>query len=526
LGSEKTTKIQRQNMAIINGTSGNDNLVGNNLEDDQISGLQGNDVIRGLSGNDYIKDGSGSDIISGGAGRDFLLFNFESTTTGITVKYTDRLASGTVSGGSGNGTTFNSIEGMGINTSDGDDVIDISALINYPVFSFLNSIYTYGGNDIITASAGRDNIFGGDGNDLINAGDGNDQLFGEAGNDTLNGGNGDDFLDGGEGDDIVNGDDGNDSINLSNGNDTVNAGNGDDTISTYFAKTGNSSVDGGAGTDTLNLSSYSDMDNPVTITATSTVIRASKLGSVSTFTNIERLNINGSYGNDSVNLSKLSGLIKGSYLLGFSGDDRLIGTSLNDEINGGVGNDSLTGGAGADKLYGGKGNPDEKGGADRLAGGLGDDFLSGDSENDVLMGDLGNDSLFGGSGKDILIGVDAKVGFGVGELDKLNGGTERDTFTLGDAVRAYYSDGDIATSGLADYALISDFSLVEKDVIRLNGVAADYTLADASSYGSSGTAIVLTAGQTTGELIGVVSNVAFGSNPAFSLNSASFAYAV
>lgn len=52
-------------MAIINGTAGNDNLLGTN-DDDTISGLDGADIIRG---------GQGDDTLIGGAGNDFFIWN-------------------------------------------------------------------------------------------------------------------------------------------------------------------------------------------------------------------------------------------------------------------------------------------------------------------------------------------------------------------------------------------------------------------------------------------------------------------
>jgi hypothetical protein len=56
-------------MAIINGTTGPDTLVGT-VDDDVINGLSGNDTIDGGDGNDLIFGGSGVDNLSGGNGND------------------------------------------------------------------------------------------------------------------------------------------------------------------------------------------------------------------------------------------------------------------------------------------------------------------------------------------------------------------------------------------------------------------------------------------------------------------------
>ena len=58
-------------MSVINGTSGNDNLVGT-ASNDTISGLDGNDTLSGGSGNDILDGGNGDDILIGGSGNDTL----------------------------------------------------------------------------------------------------------------------------------------------------------------------------------------------------------------------------------------------------------------------------------------------------------------------------------------------------------------------------------------------------------------------------------------------------------------------
>ena len=54
---------------IINGTTGNDNLVGTELRD-RLGGRAGNDVLNGLGGDDRLVGGSDNDTLIGGNGAD------------------------------------------------------------------------------------------------------------------------------------------------------------------------------------------------------------------------------------------------------------------------------------------------------------------------------------------------------------------------------------------------------------------------------------------------------------------------
>jgi len=118
-------------MAIINGTSSNDNgideeeLVGTN-EDDSIYGKAGNDILSGRGGSDALNGGNGNDVLDGGDDTDILL---------------------------------------------GD-----------------------AGNDTLYGHVGNDYLRGHSGDDYLVGGSLNDALFGDKGNDTLWGGSGNDYL--------------------------------------------------------------------------------------------------------------------------------------------------------------------------------------------------------------------------------------------------------------------------------------------------------------------------------------------
>lgn len=167
---------------------------------------------------------------------------------------------------------------------------------------------------------------------------------------------------------------------------------------------------------------------------------------------------------------------------GTSGDDNLLGGASNETINGLVGNDILDG-----------------------AGG-----------NDTLLGGMGNDNLVGNAGNDVLNGVGITATAGTGEMDILNGGAGSDQFVLGDATQVFYDDGVISSVGEVDYAAIADFNVIE-DKIVLHGSASSYQLAELPT----GTGIYQTTGQTTAELIGVVTGV---SPTQLNLTDSSFTY--
>ena len=144
--------------------------------------------------------------------------------------------------------------------------------------------------------------------------------------------------------------------------------------------------------------------------------------------------------------------------------------------------------------------------AEILSGLADDDTLLGEAGNDILVGGIGNDTLIGGEGYDRLIGVDARTRSGLNEVDKLTGGTGADTFVLaqippgGETVN-FYDDGDTATAGTEDYALITDFEL-DIDAISLAGEVSDYSL----GASPQGTGIYVNDG-TSPELIAIVAGI-------------------
>lgn len=133
------TKIFNSTETNYTGTSGNDYIVGNNL-DNTIDGGEGNNIIAGLGGNDLIITGSGNDLISGGDGDDIIF------------------------------------------AGDGNNIISGDAGTDF--------IVAGSGNDIILGGSGDDTIYAGDGDDILSGGDGADAISGEGstkGDETIDG---------------------------------------------------------------------------------------------------------------------------------------------------------------------------------------------------------------------------------------------------------------------------------------------------------------------------------------------------
>ncbi|NJM97330.1 MAG: hypothetical protein HC800_09275 [Phormidesmis sp. RL_2_1] len=88
-----------------------------------------------------------------------------------------------------------------------------------------------------------------------------------------------------------------------------------------------------------------------------------------------------------------------------------------------------------------------------------------------------NGSNSSGIGSDEWLGRPYNVLFGDGDgIDMLIGGGSRDLFILGVADKMAYDDGDAASEGLSDYAMLQNFEADGTDLIRLSGSRNDYVL--------------------------------------------------
>jgi Ca2+-binding RTX toxin-like protein len=124
--------------------------------------------------------------------------------------------------------------------------------------------------------------------------------------------------------------------------------------------------------------------------------------------------------------------------------------------------------------------------------------LVGNSVNNTLIGGGGNDSLFGGDGNDTLQG---NTTYGLNEIDTLTGGGGNDLFALASASYIYYNDYNASLSGLADYALITDFTQGSDNLLLKSGQT--YYLGSSGVAGVSGTGLYLETGATD-ELIAII----------------------
>jgi Ca2+-binding RTX toxin-like protein len=454
--------------ANLNGTGNNlDNgIVGNN-GDNTLNGGAGFDVLEGGDGDDTLFGGDNDDILRGGDNDDILR------------------------GGDGDDILRG---GDGIDSLDGGlgtDTITESGNVNFVLTN--TTLNGLGIDTLISIESAI--LAGGIGNNTLNA------ISFNLGSVTLGGNGGDDLLIGGSQTDFLFGGDGNDTIAAKLGNDTVNGGNGTDVVTekadVNFILTNGTLT--GLGTDTL--------------------------------TSIESAILTGGVGNNT--LSAIAFTLGSVTLNGASGNDVLRCGSGNDTLTGGLGNDSISGGSGIDtlkesgnvsftltnnsltglgtdtlagmnlaNLTGGVGNNS----FNALAFTLGSVTLNGNAGNDVLRGGFANDFLLGGDGNDVLRG--AGNNNGVGSIDTLTGNAGNDNFILSDSLTVFYNDGNNATSGLLDYALITDFNSAQ-DKIQLEGAANRYVLDSSAIAGITGTSIYLDtngsgAFNSTDELIAVV----------------------
>ncbi|MEO0866999.1 MAG: M10 family metallopeptidase C-terminal domain-containing protein [Cyanobacteria bacterium J06642_11] len=470
-----------RNFENIHTGDGADIVIGTN-DANRIYTNEGNDFISALAGNDYIYAGDGMDTIYGGADNDFISGgsgdDFMDGGSGIdTVDYRHWDGGGTYNlsteVASFSGYYTEEIRNFeNIYTGDGADIVIGT--------NDANRIYTYEGNDFISALAG---------NDFVSAGAGMDTVYGGAGDDFISGGSGDDFMDGGSGIDTVDYRhwDGGGTYNLSSeiasfagyyseeirnfeniytgdGNDTVIGTNDANRIYTYegndfiSALAGNDIIYAGAGDDYVSSGSGDDF-------------------------------MDGGTGVDTVDYRHWSS--GGTYDL--TAETATFAGYYTEEIRN---FENINTGAGMDDITGTSGN-------NRINAGAGNDIINAGNGNDYITGGSGNDTIVGGLGNDTIIGTNYSSQ-GAGEIDTLTSSSygDSDTFVLGQSGRVFYND-----QGETDFAVIQDFDVHDffgdiADKIQLLGSAASYSLSDVSVSGIAGAGI-----HFAGDLIGVVQDV-------------------
>jgi Ca2+-binding RTX toxin-like protein len=408
-----------------------------------------------------------------------------------------------------------------------------------------NTLAGGSGNDSLVGGAGNDSMVGGIGSDTLVGGDGNDSLVGGAATDSMVGGSGNDTFVVDSAADIVSDDSGTDEVQssitytlgdgvenllLTGTGDFVGRGNALDNSIT--GNTGNNLLDGGEGTDTLIGGSGNDtfvVDSTADIVSdTSGTDEVQSTISYTLGAGVENLvlaassNINGT-GNS------LSNSITGN-----GGNNTLDGGAGADTLDGGVGNDSLVGGMGNDLLDGGMGNDllDGGEGADSMLGGSGDDTFVVDSAADIVSDDSGTDEVQSSISYTLVDGVEnllltgtgdlagtgnevdnlitgnggnntlqGNTTYGLNEIDTLTGGAGNDLFALASATYIYYNDYNASVLGVADYALITDFTQGSDNLLLKSGQT--YYLGSSGVAGVTGTELYLETGATD-ELIAII----------------------
>lgn len=353
-------------MAAIDGTPGDDTLVGTNA----------NDVIRGFGGNDTLIGQGGEDTLIGGTGDDLYFVNsLGDTVTEAANEGRDRvvaLASYVLAANA-------EVETLETGSLSGTDAIDLTGsdfanLLNGNAgANHLNAgggddvIQAFGGADYLTGGAGFDILYGGAGDDAYyisdnagdrifeSAGEGFDTvssevnfvipdeseierleagtlfattplvLGGSSSANTIIGNAGDNRLNGYGGDDTLQGLGGNDILIGDEGNDVMYGGTGDDTY--YVDSPGDRIFEfAGEGTDRVatsvsyTLATGASIESLEAITAHETTaidLIGNEFG-------------NRIIGNDGANM--LHGGAGDDVLLGLGGDDLLFGDAGNDRF--------------------------------------------------------------------------------------------------------------------------------------------------------------------------------------------------
>ena len=279
-------------------------------------------------------------------------------------------------------------------------------------------------------------IAGGDGNDSLIGGSGAETLIGGRGNDTIDGSHGNDVAFLGSGDDTFVWDpgDGSDSVEGQSGNDTMvfNGASGAEQIDLsangsrlrLFRDVGKVTMDT-RGVEQVDVNALGGADtvtvNDLTGTGVSgvNVDLAGALGGTAADGQTDRVVVNGSNGNDAINVDGDAGGVKVSGLAttvaiqhqeptdqlavdGLGGNDSISATGLAAQsialtLDGGAGDDTLAGSQGVETLLSGDGNDsvDGNGGNDTAMLGAGDDTFVWDpgDGSDVVEGQDGADTM-------------------------------------------------------------------------------------------------------------------------------------
>ena len=499
----------------INGTSGDDILLGGSGNDTFTTGT-GTDVVLGYGGNDGITlDGAGGKTIDGGAGTNTVAITYSGLaglqdfpTRSLGLDYTLTL----IDANSNTITLKNILDFSVASAADGISVAGKSySFLDYPhelsvepnlevlrcsmhghyhgsvrgvAGDLSNNVFVtydtsalpfnFGGFNTCSTLVNTTNVGSSQGkyplradyqnismtvhgysqSDYVQSSNNVDTIYTYAGNDQVLGANGADIIDLGAGDDIA-------FVTLNDLNeDTLMGGGGVNTLNfsrialiPWFTTSGEASY------------RYWDHDFGITLNLADLLADGSK--SISDFDNI----------------------------VGTEGADTLSGDSNDNALVGGLGSDTLSGGAGNDVLYDDRNAPQSN---EAPRTGLTDIYgqhLS--SASDYAAGD---DILYGGSGADTLVASDGN--------DTLDGGTGADALTGGTGIDTFVIRAGDGGSSVSDADTITDFT-DGTDIIGMSGLNySDLTIEQGTgSYSSH----VVVKKLSSGEFLIIIENVSLSS---------------
>jgi Ca2+-binding RTX toxin-like protein len=300
-----------------------------------------------------------------------------------------------------------------VDAGPGDDAVRIDESNGVFTDSIPTTIVGGEGNDTLIGGSGAETLIGGPGNDTIDGKHGNDVAFLGSGDDTFvwDPGDGSDSVEGQSGNDtmVFNGAPGAEQIDLSANGSRLRLFRdvGKVTMDTHGVEQVDVNPLGGADSVTVNDLTGTDVSGV-------NVDLAGALGGTAGDGQTDRVVVNGTDGNDAINVNGDAGGVKVSGLAatvaiqhqeptdqlavnGLGGNDSISATGLAAQtialtLDGGAGDDTLAGSQGVETLLGGDGN----------------DSVDGNGGNDTALLGAGNDTFVWdpGDGSDVVEGQD------------------------------------------------------------------------------------------------------------------------
>ena len=408
--------------------------------------------LEGVSGSGVADGALDSVTVNGGAGSEAI--NVTSFNGGILVSGTPA-AVGVFHADAG--------DQLIVNGGAGNDTINASTL---PAGAISLTLNGGTGDDVLTGSQGNDTLLGDDGNDLVVGGRGDDLALLGAGNDTF-------FWNPGDGSDTVEGQAGTDRLDFGGSNASENidiSANGG--RARFFRDVANVTMDLN-GVERIDFHAFGGADNIVINDLTGTDLPLAgvaidlegALGSGVGDGQVDRVTVNGTAGDDAINLLSINGgagvLITGSpapiAIFHADAGDQLI-------INGGTGNDTINASGLIANSIG-----------LTLNGGAGNDVLTGSQGDDVVVGGTGNDLAFLGAGNDVFVWnpgdssdtVEGQAGFDRLDFNGANINENIDISANGERVH-FFRDVANVTMDLNDVEQVDFHALGGADNIVIN----------------------------------------------------------